>query len=178
MNQEIIIRYKIFDNKKTNIFGEQFIKNNKNNCKIIIDNEIKELTEFYFDEKEKKEELEVKLIINFKLTDISYMFSKCESLISISNEISNLDTSEVTNMMGIFSDCKSLSSLPDLSKWNTKNVTNMSFTFFFVSHYYLYQIFQNGIHQMLLKCIQHLEIAKIYIVYLIFQNGIFLMLNS
>ena len=131
MNQEIIIRYKILNNKKIKIFGEQFIKNNKKNCKIIINNENKEITEYYFDEKENKEELEVKLIINSKLTDISYMFSKCESLIFISNEISNLDTSDVTSMPGIFSDCKSLSSLPDISKWNTKNVSNMSFIFFF-----------------------------------------------
>ena len=29
-------------------------------------------------------------------------------------------------MNGMFSGCKSLSSLPDISKWNTHNVTNMS----------------------------------------------------
>ena len=120
MNKEIILRYKILNNKKIKIFGDQ-----------IINNENKELTEYYFDEKENKEELEVKLIINSKLTDISYMFSKCDSLISISNDISYFDTSDVTNMMGIFSDCKSLSSLPDISKWNTKNVSNMSLIFFF-----------------------------------------------
>ena len=29
-------------------------------------------------------------------------------------------------MIGMFDGCKSLSSLPDISKWDTNNVTNMS----------------------------------------------------
>jgi surface protein len=40
----------------------------------------------------------------------------------------NLDTSEVTSMRGMFSDCKSLEKL-DLSKLNTQNVIDMSFMF-------------------------------------------------
>ena len=31
-----------------------------------------------------------------------------------------------TNMIHMFSECSSLLSLPDISKWNTNNVTNMS----------------------------------------------------
>jgi surface protein len=31
--------------------------------------------------------------------------------------------------MYLFSDCKSLSTLPDISKWNTNNVTNISYLF-------------------------------------------------
>ena len=30
-------------------------------------------------------------------------------------------------MEGIFSGCSSLSTLPDISKWNTKNVKNMEY---------------------------------------------------
>ena len=36
----------------------------------------------------------------------------------------------VTNMSSMFEWCSSLSSLPDISKWNTNNVTNMSFIFY------------------------------------------------
>ena len=51
-------------------------------------------------------------------------FYKCISLTSLP-DISKWNTSNVTNMSGMFYDCKSLESLPDISNWNTNNVTNM-----------------------------------------------------
>ena len=57
------------------------------------------------------------------------MFYNCESLISLP-DISKWNTSNVINMSYIFYDCKSLKSLPDISKWNTNNVTNMSHMLF------------------------------------------------
>ena len=36
----------------------------------------------------------------------------------------------VTNMSYMFSECSSLSSLPDISKWNTNNVTSMISMFY------------------------------------------------
>ena len=50
------------------------------------------------------------------------------SLLSIS-DISKLNTKNITNMKGMFSDCKSLISLPDISKWNTNKVKDMSYMF-------------------------------------------------
>ena len=55
------------------------------------------------------------------------MFDKCLSLLSLEG-ISDWDVSNVTNMIAMFRDCWSLSSL-DLSDWNTANVTNMSSMF-------------------------------------------------
>ena len=52
---------------------------------------------------------------------MSDMFSECSSLSSLP-DISKWDTSKVINMSNIFSGCISLSSLPDISKWNTNNV--------------------------------------------------------
>ena len=52
------------------------------------------------------------------------MFSKCSSLLSLP-DISNWNTNNVTNMSRMFYRCSSLSSLPDISKWNT-NDTDMS----------------------------------------------------
>ena len=52
------------------------------------------------------------------------MFRKCESLSSLP-DISKWNTKNVTSMSDMFRKCESLSSLPDISKWNTKNVTNM-----------------------------------------------------
>ena len=49
------------------------------------------------------------------------MFSECSSLISLP-DISKWNTNNVTDMNGMFSRCSSLKSLPDISKWNTNNV--------------------------------------------------------
>ena len=56
------------------------------------------------------------------------MFSSCSSLKSLP-DISKWDTKNVTDMCSMFSECKSLNDLPDISKWDTKNVTNMNFMF-------------------------------------------------
>ena len=53
------------------------------------------------------------------------MFSYCSSLQSLP-DISKWDTKNVTNMSYMFDNCSSLQSLPDISEWDTKNVTNMS----------------------------------------------------
>ena len=41
-------------------------------------------------------------------------------------DISKWNTNNVKYMNFIFHGCSSLSSLPDISKWNTNNVTNMN----------------------------------------------------
>ena len=41
-------------------------------------------------------------------------------------DISKWKTNNVTNMSYMLYGCRSLSCLPDISKWNTNNVTNMS----------------------------------------------------
>jgi len=56
---------------------------------------------------------------------MSFMFYECSSLSSFP-DISKWNTNNVTNMSGMFDECSSLSSLPDISKWNINNVTNMS----------------------------------------------------
>ena len=45
-------------------------------------------------------------------------------------DISNWNTSNITNMSRIFSECRFLSSLPDISNWNTSNVTDISRMFY------------------------------------------------
>jgi len=72
------------------------------------------------------------------------MFSECSSLSSLP-DISKWNTNNVTNMSFMFYGCTSLSSLPDISKWITNNVTYMSCIFRNVHQYHPYLIFQNGI---------------------------------
>jgi len=56
------------------------------------------------------------------------IFSECSKLSSLP-DISKWNINNVTNMRFRFSKYNSLSSLPDISKWNTDNVTNMSTMF-------------------------------------------------
>jgi len=53
-----------------------------------------------------------------------YMFYKCESLRSLP-DISKWNTKNVGNMSFMFSCCKSLMSLPNISKWKTKETNFM-----------------------------------------------------
>ena len=49
---------------------------------------------------------------------MSHLFLGCESLTSLP-DISKWDTSNVRYMNYMFSQCYKLNSLPDISKWNT-----------------------------------------------------------
>ena len=73
--------------------------------------------------------LKIKLIGVNNITNISHMFCGCKSLISLP-DISKWNTSNVNDMSNMFYGCSSLSSLPDISNWNTNNVTSMSGMFF------------------------------------------------
>ena len=119
------IRYKLFDNYKIiKLFGEEFVKNNKERCKMIINNKEEEICE-YLDIKIYKNILEIKLKEIKSIDNMSYMFFDCNSLESLPY-ISKYNTNNVTNMSYMSSDCNSLESFPDISKWNTNNVTNMN----------------------------------------------------
>ena len=110
---EIIIRYKINKNeKKIKIFDCDFIENNRDKCKIIYQGKEYKIKEKWdIDDKIKNEIIEIKL-----------------------KGINN-----ITNMSCMFYGCSNLSNLPDISNWNTNNVTKK-----------IYLIFQNGIQIMLL----------------------------
>ena len=57
----------------------------------------------------------------------------CNSLISLP-DISKWNTKNVTDMSSMLRDYTSLISVPDISKLNTKNVTDMSFMFYSFNH--------------------------------------------
>ncbi|MBQ6395165.1 MAG: BspA family leucine-rich repeat surface protein, partial [Atopobiaceae bacterium] len=60
------------------------------------------------------------------VTDMSSMFSNCYSLISL--DVSGWDTSMVSDMSGLFRFCSSLTEL-DVSRWDTSRVENMESLF-------------------------------------------------
>ena len=113
--------------QKIRIFGESFVRNNKKKCKIIIndsgeDKEV-ELTDSY-KYKDGENELIIKFIKTGYITDMSYMFWRCTSLVDLP-DISNFNMSDVENMSYMFYGCENLKELDDISKWNTSNVKYM-----------------------------------------------------
>ena len=115
------------------IFGEKFVENNKDICKMIIDEQEKELS-VYLDKP--FEEIKIKLKNIHLIKNMSYIFCGCKSLISIgynnnsgSSEIL-MNLNKVTNISYMFCGCENLKELPDMSRWNTSNICNMSFVFF------------------------------------------------
>ena len=76
--------------------------------------------------KEINTNVEIKILCSGNnLTDISYMFFYCINLEKIIFTIKGLNTSNVTNMKGMFRDCEKLEKL-NLSNFDTSNVTDMS----------------------------------------------------
>ena len=65
---------------------------------------------------------EISNIDTSNVTDMRSMFNGCSYLTSL--DLSNFDTSNVVDMSSMFSKCSNLTSL-DLSKFNTSNVTDM-----------------------------------------------------
>ena len=61
-----------------------------------------------------------------QVTDMGGMFFDCQSLTSL--DLSSFDTSQVRNMSEMFRDCASLTTL-DLSSFDTSQVTDMSIMF-------------------------------------------------
>ena len=62
-----------------------------------------------------------------EMTDMGYMFTGCSSLLSL--DLSNFNTAKVTDMYMMFYDCRKLQSL-DLSSFNTAKVTDMRKMFY------------------------------------------------
>ena len=113
-------------NKEINIFGEKFVSNNRNRCKIIYNNREYELKSKF--KMHQKKNLKIKLKIISNLTNMKGMFYQCINLISLP-DIHLIDTSKVKDMSFLFYGCRYLQSLPDISQWNTSNVTNMNSLF-------------------------------------------------
>ena len=119
-NNEIRIIFNPSVNEPTRIFGEKFVSNNLNKCKIKVNDNWYKLSSYF----SLKNTNEIKLCGINEITDMSYMFYYCNTLKSLP-DFDKIDTSKVNNIEFLFSKCESLESLPDLSKWNTSNIISM-----------------------------------------------------
>ena len=83
--------------------------------------------EFYTLKNKTNKYLEIKIKENKNI--ISSMFDGCSSLTNLP-DISKWNTNKVIDMSCIFKECSLLTNLPDLSKWDTNNVTDMNSMFY------------------------------------------------
>jgi len=178
-SQFIKIKYKINESKIIKLFGDDFVKNNKNNCSLFINGEEKDLDSYLKLEKYNINNAYIEITLKGvgKITNMSYIFSGCDSLSSHSDfsnwntcnvnnmsymffgcklleylpDISSFNTNKVTDMSSLFSGCRSLKKIPDISSWNTSNVTNMSNMFTYCSSL-----------ECLPNNISHWNVSKVY----------------
>ena len=77
---EINIIYDINGEEKIRIFGSKFVENNKNICKIIVNNNEYKLSKSYNAKNNNNNKLKIKLKGIDNISDMSYMFENCSSL--------------------------------------------------------------------------------------------------
>ena len=96
---DIEIIYKPIANEKLRIFGNYFVKNNKNNCKIIYKDKEYELKEYFEDINNNCNSNEIILILRIinNITDVSCMFYDCTQLYSFP-DIPQLNCSNINDM--------------------------------------------------------------------------------
>ena len=121
--------YKINKNAKySRILGENFVKNNAGNCKLLINNKEYDLCKYILYDKSGINKNDDSFTITLtkikteKITDLSYMFYGCDSLTSLN--LQSFNTNNINNMEYMFYYCYSLTTL-NLSSFNTQNVTKM-----------------------------------------------------
>ena len=126
--REINIIY--FNKYKLRVFGDKFVENNKNKCKIICNDKEIEINSYIINETSNKtnNNIELKLRIDKDISNASYIFYGCEDLKELP-DISKLITNKIIDMSYMFYGCKNLSSI-DISKWDTSNVKDMSYMFY------------------------------------------------
>ena len=126
---KMTIKYKIKDFDIIKLFHEDFVKNNKENCLLLINGKETELCD-YLDVKKinNNEILEIKLKEVKPITNMRRMFRDCYHLVSLP-DFSEWDTSNVNDLHSLFNGCPNLSFLSDISKWDTSNVTDIGYLF-------------------------------------------------
>ena len=129
---KITIIYSIDKKNNVKIFGSNFVKNNRDNCYLLIDRKRNELCDYLELNKnqKKKDTLKIELIETKIIDKMNDIFYDCNSLISLP-DFDNWDMTYVTDISYMFYNCSLLISLPDISKWNTEYVTNMSYIFYY-----------------------------------------------
>ena len=125
--------YIIQENKPIHIFCGEFVKRYESKCNIKYNGEKYNLTEYFTvpnlsDKEKEKGEIKITLEgINY-ITNMSYMFSKCNNLKKVI--ATETDMSKVKYMELTFEWCSNLEELSNTSKWNLENVESLKGLFY------------------------------------------------
>ena len=125
IEEEIIVKYFVKNKGNYNIFGEQFVKNNFHNINLIINDVPNKLVNKY---QLNKGENIVKIIVRNELKDLSYMFSSCKYLKNIKG-LKYLDVSSIRDFSYMFNECSLLSNINALKNWNVSKGKYFSYMF-------------------------------------------------
>ena len=110
-----------------NISTNIYYFENKTNYIKIISKDVISTTNYMFGSCYNIIEIDLSNFDTSEVSDMAYMFYGCSSLISL--DLSNFDTSQVTDMNNMFYGCSSLISL-DLSQFDTGQVIDMNSMFY------------------------------------------------
>jgi surface protein len=121
---EMTLRYSISEEvkklKKLKIFGTEFVKNNKNNIKMItlgMEYELRdEINDAFWIGVDN--EIEIKIVQISPIISMKNMFNGCSSLLEII-DLSKWNIDNVEDMSFMFYGCTSLVRIPDISSWNS-----------------------------------------------------------
>ena len=120
------------NNKKINLLKDNkkwkynFTKEGKYWFEIVFKDDIKNLCGF-FEYNFQIISIDLSNFNTSNVTDMSFMFNTCRNLREIKG-INQLKTNNVISLNGMFQDCNELEHL-DLSNWNTSKVSNMGYMF-------------------------------------------------
>ena len=70
----------LFENDNIRILGNDFVKNNKNKGKLIINNKKNKLKEFINRNEIKGDKIKINIILNIEISNISHLFDNCYKL--------------------------------------------------------------------------------------------------
>ena len=126
----IKFKFELKDKKinKIRLFGGDFVTNNRKR-KILYNKKELKLEEFIPIKNANQKELEIQLKSINKINSMKNMFCSCKfkSIIFFHKNL-EINISTITNMFGMFYDCRELEYI-DLSIFDTSKVTNMNFMF-------------------------------------------------
>ena len=128
-NEIKMIHQFIKGTKKIKILDNEFISKNKNNCSLEFNGNEYELREFFDINDDNIEKAEIILKGTNKIKSARSMFFECPTLFSIKN-MYKWDTTNLTDISYMFYGCELLKDLDGISKWNTSNIKDMSYLFF------------------------------------------------